>query len=970
MKYAFAAVAFSFVLALSLPSAQALEIDAPDCEFTFPCFFNLSKWESQSPIQGTVTNQNAEFVGISVNRSTDGWYWYGDNNWGQTPASNEVPVVGDTFDLPFSPQESADYTIKAQALDGPGGNPIPGEEETLTVVYDNEPPDAFISPPLPTWTNTDSFTVPIDGSDDHSGINRFILEYKITQGDNDVQDWKDHDNSPFLGPGPVPFPDQSASPLLNNHTYHFRLTAVDNSNNSFTAPEDSTSIDTLPPACGIDPLPPFVPGSFTLSWNVTENISGIMELSVNYSQNGDDPWFDVSGFCTPYGPFDTSTECSFSDGTWYFRCSATDNAGSTGDYSPIINTTVDRSVPTADINTLPPYTNSYVFPLSWTGTDPPPSSGIQCYNVQWANDTSGAIEPENNPPLAKPDFAETPEEVPVNINVLANDTDDGPPEELFVNNIPVLPSNGIAIIETDNTITYTPELNFFGLDTFVYEVCDIGILCDTALVTVNVTPAPINLPPIANDDSFSVVINSDESDCANHFNVLANDIDPDGNDNDLVIVNIFDGPFGGTAMIKDADGCVGRQHIEYVPNPSYCPQDEFWYTIQDPGGEQDSAFVDITITGTCLEFSGGTGDEDFGSIITFAEEHVNGVVDESFSGGVIRFAAIEEEEEEEQLDWINITNSIGGTCLNVTEMTFGDGVTPGENANEHLDMTQDNVTYFFRARAIDSVGNVGPWDGPPYENTTIDTIFPLLDLDAVDQNGVFPGQGGAVTSITVSTIAFDSISPLALHFIFIEVTKETISVFTQDCNGDSSCELVQDVEGASQVIFYAQVTDGAGNLNETFRFVFSPHPLANFVTHFVTLTLGKTIDAEVQVRNMETIPINLSLQLTRYEPAGFTVGVGNFDAYNISADGRSVDITNLQAGGTGTFTVELIATDPDNYDPILNLTALSSTGITDEDIMQISLGFPAAFSGLNEGSLAFLLLFTLLAYFLLTKKRD
>ena len=55
-------------------------------------------------------------------------------------------------------------------------------------------------------------------------------------------------------------------------------------------------------------------------------------------------------------------------------------------------------------------------------------------------------------------------------SVLGNDTDiDG--DTLSVNNTPIIdPANGSVLLNTDGTFTYTPDLNFFGTDSFTYEV--------------------------------------------------------------------------------------------------------------------------------------------------------------------------------------------------------------------------------------------------------------------------------------------------------------------------------------------------------------------------------------------------------------------------------------------------------------------------------------------------------------------
>ncbi len=50
-------------------------------------------------------------------------------------------------------------------------------------------------------------------------------------------------------------------------------------------------------------------------------------------------------------------------------------------------------------------------------------------------------------------------------------------------------------------VTYTPDADFNGSDSFTYEVCDTGtpVLCDTATVTVDV--GVVNDAPVANDDA-------------------------------------------------------------------------------------------------------------------------------------------------------------------------------------------------------------------------------------------------------------------------------------------------------------------------------------------------------------------------------------------------------------------------------------------------------------------------------------
>jgi len=100
-------------------------------------------------------------------------------------------------------------------------------------------------------------------------------------------------------------------------------------------------------------------------------------------------------------------------------------------------------------------------------------------------------------PIALKDRVTTTEDTPVNVNVLANDTDsDNDP--LNTTSIATQPRNGNAVINTNNnTITYTPAAGFSGTDTFSYTVSDghTDVLASTdVIITVN----HINHPPIAN----------------------------------------------------------------------------------------------------------------------------------------------------------------------------------------------------------------------------------------------------------------------------------------------------------------------------------------------------------------------------------------------------------------------------------------------------------------------------------------
>ncbi len=189
----------------------------------------------------------------------------------------------------------------------------------------------------------------------------------------------------------------------------------------------------------------------------------------------------------------------------------------------------------------------------------------------------------NNPPVAEDDNASTPEDTPVVIDVLDNDSDPDSP----LNNPTIVdpPTNGTVMVNPDGTVTYTPDPDFVGIDSFTYSICDNGMppLCDTALVIVTVNPA--NDGPIAVDDAVTT-----PEDTPVAIDVLDNDSDIDS---PLGIPVVTDPPSNGMAMVNPVDST-----ITYTPDPDFVGVDTFSYAICDNGVPVlcDTALVVVTVT--------------------------------------------------------------------------------------------------------------------------------------------------------------------------------------------------------------------------------------------------------------------------------------------------------------------------------------------------------------------------------------
>lgn len=185
--------------------------------------------------------------------------------------------------------------------------------------------------------------------------------------------------------------------------------------------------------------------------------------------------------------------------------------------------------------------------------------------------------PVNDAPTAVADSATTDEETAVTIAVLANDTDlDG--DSLAVSSVGTA-SNGVVLLNADQTVSYQPALNFNGNDSFDYTISDGNGGEATATVTISVLP--VNDAPVAADD---VATTDEDTDVM--ITVLSNDVDVDGEP--LAVVAVTD-PANGTVTLN-ADNT-----LSYSPAANFNGSDAVSYTVRDGSGAEDTATVNITI---------------------------------------------------------------------------------------------------------------------------------------------------------------------------------------------------------------------------------------------------------------------------------------------------------------------------------------------------------------------------------------
>jgi len=181
------------------------------------------------------------------------------------------------------------------------------------------------------------------------------------------------------------------------------------------------------------------------------------------------------------------------------------------------------------------------------------------------------VNPVNDPPVADNDTTTTLEDLPVDLNILLDDYDvDGDLVGDSIN-ILILPVNGTVIDNGDSTFTYTPTMDFFGIDSLQYEICDtssLGSLCDTAWVFITIQQ--VNNPPIPGNE----IVYTPQDSTIKDIDLLANNSDPDG---DLITLNPPATSNQGGIVTNNGDGT-----IDYTPPVGFSGLDSVIYMVCDP----------------------------------------------------------------------------------------------------------------------------------------------------------------------------------------------------------------------------------------------------------------------------------------------------------------------------------------------------------------------------------------------------
>ncbi len=187
-------------------------------------------------------------------------------------------------------------------------------------------------------------------------------------------------------------------------------------------------------------------------------------------------------------------------------------------------------------------------------------------------------------PVANDDTFTTDEDIQVNSTLVTNDTPSGDGSNVW--SLVTQALHGAAVVYSDGTYTYTPSPDYYGPDSFAYQICDSDNDCDQA--TVSITVNPINDPPV-----LSLVGNNSicqESLLA--FTCIASDID-------IPTQNLI------FSLVNAPNGASITQSGQFTWTPDVTQSGNYIFTISvtDNGTPAISDTEDITVTVSSLPAS-------------------------------------------------------------------------------------------------------------------------------------------------------------------------------------------------------------------------------------------------------------------------------------------------------------------------------------------------------------------------------
>ncbi|MDK2979660.1 MAG: large repetitive protein [Chloroflexota bacterium] len=307
-------------------------------------------------------------------------------------------------------------------------------------------------------------------------------------------------------------------------------------------------------------------GSLTITFNVTDLQGLLQSQTINFS-------------VAPVNDAPTANPDSAvidEDGTATINVLANDSNPDQGTLTVELLSQPENG--TAQVN--PDQTITYTPPANFFG------SAVFSYQIvdSAGGDTDSAdvtvtVNSVDDNPVAADDSGELSEDGSLTLNVLENDSD--LENDAFFISAVSDPANGSAVISDGlDQITYTPNPDYFGSDSFTYTIQETADPTRSATATVTLTINAVNDAPVP---SYSSSVSTDED---TQLTEAFSATDVDGDELDITIKD-GSGPAHGSLLLGDGN-------YVYQPAADYYGTDSFTITVSD-GSEEVDCLITVTI---------------------------------------------------------------------------------------------------------------------------------------------------------------------------------------------------------------------------------------------------------------------------------------------------------------------------------------------------------------------------------------
>lgn len=590
-----------------------------------------------------------------------------------------------------------------------------------------------------------------------------------------------------------------------------------------------------------------------------------------------------------------------------------------GNDSDIENNPLRVFSATADNGVVSIATNNtldYLPSLNFVGTD------LISYSIEDGNQgtatgfVSVSVSNTNDAPTANDDTASTDQGVPVNINVLANDTDiDG--DTLVI--LSAIATNGTVTINNNISLTYTSLNNFSGTDVINYTISDNN--GGNASATVTVSVINLNSPPTAINDTAT----TNEDTLAN-INVLANDTDPDGDNLTVISTSATNG-----AVTIQADNS-----LNYQPNSNFNGTDTITYQINDPSGATSSANVTVTVTPVndapvavvdiattdedtevFIDVLSNDSDIDSPTLTLDSASANNGTT--TVIGNLLNYLPNANFNGTDTLNY-TVSDGAGGTASSTVTVTIipvndppialSDSATSNEDTTINIDVLANDSD---PDNDVLSINTASANNGTVAVNTnnTLDyTPGTNFNGDDIISYQISDSHGSTASATVTVTVAAVNDQPVAVNDS--ATTDEDVTVQINVLTNDS------DLDNDTLIVAAATATNGTVDFTSNSNFI-SYSPTANFngndtINYTIDDGKGGSASAQVAVTIIPTndFPVATADTATTNEDQTATINVLSNDS---DVDGDTLTVSILSNPGS------FVTVNPDqtlNYQPLSN----------------------------------------------------